>query len=111
VVGGTVAYSALFHLIGVVARRPAVVALVYVFFVEVIVGDLPGSLKKCSISYYTRCLMYERVESLGISPERGIAFVPVSGETAWAVLAVVTVVLTAVGMALFARMEHNDSAP
>jgi hypothetical protein len=109
VLGGSLAYSALFHLIGATFRRPAVVALVYVFFVETIVGDLPGSVKKCSISYYTRCLLYQSAEEQGISPERSLAFVPVGGTTAWLVLIGVTLVLTALGMAWFARSENGDA--
>ena len=41
----TVTFSALFHLIGAIFRRPVVVGLVYVFFFEALVGSLPGSLK------------------------------------------------------------------
>src|SRR5262249_47226634 len=40
----TVAFAALFHLIGAVFRRPVVVGLVYVFFFEALVAALPGSL-------------------------------------------------------------------
>ena len=40
--------------------RPAVVGLLYAFFFETILSELPvpGTVKRLSINYYTRCLMY-----------------------------------------------------
>src|SRR5439155_17374495 len=57
VVMGTVAFAALFHLMGALFRRPAVVAILYAFFLETVMGNLPGHLKRGSISFYMRCLM------------------------------------------------------
>src|SRR5688500_3672029 len=57
-VAGTIGFSALFQLIGAVFRRPAVVGLVYVFFFETLVANLPGSLKQLSLNYYVRSLLY-----------------------------------------------------
>ncbi|HEY8504597.1 MAG TPA: ABC transporter permease subunit, partial [Gemmataceae bacterium] len=110
VAAGTLAFTALFHLIGAVFRRPAVVALLYAFFIEALVGDLPGTLKRVSISYYTRCLMYHEARGQGVELEDSAVFVPVSPETAWAVLLGATVALTLVGMAVFARSEYRDDA-
>ena len=60
VLWGTLAFSALFHLLGACLRRPAVLALLYAFFIETIMGNMPGQFKRLSISFYTRCLMFER---------------------------------------------------
>ena len=108
VLGGTVAFAALFHLIAAAFRRPAIVGLIYSFFFETLVGDLPGDLKRMSLSFYVRSLMFEAVEPLDIAPDQLTVYNPVSAETAWAVLAGATVVFTVVGMVVFARSEYRE---
>lgn len=107
-VAATVAFAALFHLVGAVFRRPVVVGLVYVFFFEALVAALPGSLKLLSLSYYARCLMYNAAEAAGYPTDMLDVTDPVSPVTAWAFLTVVTTGLTALGMWLFARSEYRD---
>jgi ABC-type transport system involved in multi-copper enzyme maturation permease subunit len=104
----TVAFSALFHLIGAVFRRPVVVGLVYVFFFEALVGALPGSLKLLSLSFYARCLMYNGATAAGYPAGMLGVPQPVTAATAWAVLAAATVGLTGLGMWFFARSEYRD---
>ena len=110
VLGGTLAFTAAFHLVGALFARPAVVALLYAFFFETILSELPvpGTLKRFSINYYARCLMYGAARADGVPTESAALFAPVSETTAWAVLLTATVALTAVGMALFARTEYRD---
>jgi ABC-2 type transport system permease protein len=108
VLGGTLAFAALFHLIGALFRRPAVVALVYAFFLETVAGDLPGLLKRASISFYTRCLMFEAGGTYGVGPDKPSVYSPVDGTTAWLVLGLITVGLTVLGMVRFARMEYAE---
>jgi ABC-2 type transport system permease protein len=110
VLGGTVAYCALFHVMGACFRRAAVVALVYSFFLETILGSMPGSMKRISLSFYTRCLMFDAAQPYGVHPEKPSIYLPVNGLTAWSVLIAVTVVLLLVGMAIFARSEYQDLA-
>lgn len=105
---GTVAFSALFHLIGALFRRPVVVGLVYVFFFEALVGALPGSLKLLSLGFYARSLMYNGATDAGYPATMLDVSQPVSTTTAWAVLAAATVGLTVLGMWLFARAEYRD---
>jgi ABC-type transport system involved in multi-copper enzyme maturation permease subunit len=107
-VAGTVAFAALFHLIGAVFRRPVVVGLVYVFFYEALVLSLPGSLKLLSLTFYTRCLMYNGAAAAGYPVEMLDVTGPVSATTAWAVLLSAAAGLTGLGMWLFARREHPD---
>lgn len=104
----TVAFSALFHLIGAIFRRPVVVGLVYVFFFEALVGSLPGSLKLLSLTFYARCLMYNAAEAAGYPADMLEVSQAVTSTTAWAVLASATVALTCLGMWLFARSEYRD---
>ena len=108
VLGGTLAFCALFHLMGAWFRRAAVVAILYSFFLETILGNLPAYWKRASISFYTRCLMFDRAQALGIHPEKPLLYLPVSGAAAWGVLLTLTLALLALGMYIFARTEYLD---
>jgi hypothetical protein len=105
---GTLAFTALFHLMGAWFRRAAVVAILYSFFLETILGNLPAYWKRASISFYTRCLMYDRAQGLGIEPEKPLLYLPVGGTAACGVLLGVTVGLLALGMFVFSRREYLD---
>jgi hypothetical protein len=107
-VAGTVAFAALFHLVGAVFRRPVVVGLVYIFFFEALVANLPGSLKLLSLTFYTRCLMYNEASAAGYPVDMLEVAGAVSDTTAWAVLLIAAVGLTGLGMWLFGRGEHRD---
>jgi ABC-2 type transport system permease protein len=105
---GTLAFVALFHFIAAWARRPTVVALVYSFFLEVLLGDMPGLMKRVSISFYTRCLMFDAAADYGLTPDKPHVYLPVSGEVAWAVLIGLTAALLAAGMYVFSRAEYQE---
>jgi ABC-type transport system involved in multi-copper enzyme maturation permease subunit len=104
----TFAFTALYMLIGACFRRPAVIAIVYSFFLEVILGNMPGFLKRASVSFYTRCMMYQAVADKQIGPAQPQIFLAVDGATAFIVLAVATVILLLVGMIVFSRMEYHE---
>jgi ABC-2 type transport system permease protein len=108
VVWGTLAFAALFHLIASLFRRPAIIGLIYAFFFETLVADLPGDLKRVSLSYYVRSLMYDSISGLGLEPESLTVYSPVSAWTARGVLIGVVVVLTAIGMYSFSRREFSE---
>jgi ABC-2 type transport system permease protein len=105
---GTLTFCALFHLMGALFRRSAVVAIVYSFFLETILGNMPGYMKRVSISFYTRCMMFEEVQSYGIQPEKPSIYLPVDGLTAHLVLAGLTGLFLAIGMAVFSRTQYHD---
>jgi ABC-type transport system involved in multi-copper enzyme maturation permease subunit len=105
----TLAFSALFYLMGAWFRRPAVVAILYSFFLEVVVGNLPGYLKRVSIGFYTRCMMFEAAESYGLEPEKPTVYLPVAGDTALIVLLALTVGLLVLGMVVFARKQYHET--
>lgn len=107
-VGGTVAFAALFHLVGATFRRPVVVGLVYVFFFEALVALLPGSLKLLSLSFYARSLIYNEAVNAGYPGAMLEVPEAVSAATAWAVLAAATAGLLAVGAWRFGRAEYRD---
>ena len=106
----TLAFAALFHLIGAVCRRPTIVAVAYSFFLEVILGNMPGYLKRISISFYAHCMMYEAAQQQGVQPEKPSVYLPVEGGTALVVLLAVTVGLVGLGMFLFSRREYTGIA-
>ncbi len=106
--GGTVAFAALFHLLGATFRRPVVVGLVYVFFFEALVALLPGSLKLLSLSFYARSLIYNEAVAAGYPGAMLEVPEAVSAATAWVVLAAATLLLLLVGAWRFARAEYRD---
>ncbi len=106
----TLAFCALYHLMAACFRRPAMVALLYSFFLETVMGNLPGYSKRLSISFYTRCLMFDRAHDLGIRPERPSLYLPVSGTAAMWALAAFTVLCLLAGVVVFSRREYLDSA-
>ena len=108
VVWGTLAFSALFQLVAAVFRRPAVVGLIYAFFFETLVSDLPGDLKRMSLNFYVRSLMYDSVSDLGVDPNSLTVYSPVAGETARAILIGATVVFSLIGMWIFSRREFRE---
>lgn len=108
VLAAALAFSSLFYLMGAWFRRPAVAALVYSFFLEVILGNMPGFLKRISIGFYTRCLMYDAARAFGIQPERPEIFLPVEGTTALAVLLGLTVALLGIGTVIFSCSQYQE---
>ena len=99
------AFAALFHLLGATFRRPVVVGLVYVFFFEALVALLPGSLKLLSLSFYARSLIYNEAVAAGYPGPMLEVPEAVSAATAWAVLALATAGLLALGAWRFARFD------
>jgi ABC-2 type transport system permease protein len=110
VLAAAVAFAAVFHLIAALFSRPAVVGLLYAFFFETILSELPvpGTVKRLSINYYARCLMYSAARREDVPTESAALFVPVSDRVAWLVLLGAAAVITAAGMWLFARTEYRD---
>ncbi len=105
---GTLAFSALFFLLATAFRRPSILALTYAFFLETVAGNLPGYFKRLSLSFYTRCAMYDAARDYGINPPRPGMFVAVSGPVAWGVLLGAFVILLALGCWVFSRKEFAE---
>jgi ABC-type transport system involved in multi-copper enzyme maturation permease subunit len=114
VLWGSLAFAALFLLVGAVTRRAAVVAIVYSFFLETIMGNMPGYLKRVSVNFYVRCMVLGNLKTY-ITKECGGEFqvaldqdvyLPVDALSAWLVLMAVTAGLLAAGMIVFQRSEY-----
>src|SRR5581483_1911172 len=54
----TLAYLGLFQLLAVLLRHSTVVALIYAVFIEMLLGNMPGIVKRLAVNYYGRSLMY-----------------------------------------------------
>jgi ABC-type transport system involved in multi-copper enzyme maturation permease subunit len=110
ILAATFAFCALFHLMGACFRRSAVIAIGYSFFLETILGNLPGYMKRVSISFYTRCIMFDAAADHGMQAEKPSIYLPVDAGTAWLVLLGLTVFLLALGMFAFSRLEYRDAS-
>lgn len=107
---GTLAYTSLFHLFGVLFRRATIIALAYSFFVETFLGHMPGIVKRTSILFYVRCMLYEDGAAYGVGPRFPAVFHPVSGATGWWVLTAATFGLWLAGLIVFCRREYVDAS-
>jgi ABC-2 type transport system permease protein len=105
---GALAFSSLFFLFGAFFRRPAIVAILYTFFLEAILGNMPGYLKRVSINFYTQCMMFDALKQHGIEPARPQIFLPVEGVMACAILLGTALGLLMLGMIWFGRKEYHE---
>lgn len=107
---GTLALTALFHLIGANFRRPAIVGLVYIFFFETLVANLPGSMKRMSLNYYTRSLLFNDASTVApsVKPSTLDVYEPLGPMSCWIVLLAATAVITMIGAWFYSRQEPKD---
>jgi ABC-2 type transport system permease protein len=102
------AYVGLFQFFAVLVRHATIAALAYAFFVETIVGNMPGMAQRMAISSYARAWIFESAEAAGRPfAARGI-YSPVAAETAMLVLSVVALGAPLLAAALFSRREYRD---
>jgi ABC-2 type transport system permease protein len=104
--GMTFAYLALFHLFAVAFRHPTMLALVYALFVELFVGNLPGSIKQLAINYYGRSLLYGLGASAGLKTPRGFETIPPA--QAYGTLGIIAAGCLLAAFVLFQWKEYHD---
>lgn len=102
----TLAYVSLFHLFAVSLRHATIVALIYAIFMEVLLGNLPGIIKRVAVNYYGRSLMYAYGANEGLS--RPEFFEPLSASAATWTLGGITLGALAAAMIIFERREYRD---
>jgi ABC-type transport system involved in multi-copper enzyme maturation permease subunit len=116
---GTLAYLCLFQLLGAAFRRSTIISVAYAFVLETLTGSMPGMVKRISISFYSRCLLYDLAAQVGLDvpagehkngvvPDKAWFFVPVEGSTAVMVLLGASLALFLVGVVVFSRREYRD---
>jgi ABC-type transport system involved in multi-copper enzyme maturation permease subunit len=105
----TVTYVALFLLFSVTFRRATIIAMAYAFFIETLIGNMPGIAKRLAVSFYTRCLIFDAGSEFGVSPAGGgnvEMFLPISGPTAQMVLYLLSGGLLLAGLLSFSFREY-----
>ena len=105
----TVAYVALFQLFSVVFRRATIVALGYSLFLETLVGNMPGIVKRLTICFYARCMIFESSVDLGIGPTgpfNAILFQPIPAATAQTILYAASAAMILAGLLVFSTREY-----
>jgi ABC-type transport system involved in multi-copper enzyme maturation permease subunit len=105
----TIAYVALFQLFSVLFRRATIVALGYALFLETLVGNMPGIVKRLTICFYARCLIFESSSDIGIAatgPFDPLLFRPIPASTAHLMLYAASGALLLVGMMVFMMREY-----
>ena len=105
----TAAYVGLFLLFSAMVRRATFLALAYALVIETLTGNIPGVVKRITVSFYAKSWLYESGETLDLAPS-GVAlglFDPVSAATAQSVLALASVGFLALGIWVFSRKEYD----
>jgi ABC-type transport system involved in multi-copper enzyme maturation permease subunit len=105
----TIAYVALFHLLSVLFQRATIIAIAYALFLEAVVGNMPGIVKRVAITYYTRCMIFDAGAPLGMGPagrHNPDLYLPISGQAAWIVLFVLAGAFFLIGTWAFSRREY-----
>lgn len=102
----TVAYLGLFHLFSALLRHATIVALVYAIFMEFMLGNLPGIVKRVAINYYGRSLMYSLAATDGL--QRPGWFEPISIAAATWMLAGIAVGSLLLATLVFQFREYRD---
>ena len=109
ILASTLAYVAMFQLFSVVFRKATIVALGYSLFLETLVGNMPGIVKRLTICFYSRCMIFESSSDLGIGasgPFNAVLFQPIPSTTAQTVLYAVSAALLLAGLLVFAKTEY-----
>ena len=65
-------------------------------------------MKRVSLSFYTRSLIFDAAANYGVTPEKPSVYLPVEGSTAWVVLLSLTAAFLLLGMIRFSRAEYVE---
>lgn len=104
----TLAYVAAFHLFAVTFRHSTIVALVYSLFMELLLGSMPGIIKRVAINFYGRSMIYDLGADHGLAPPDPQWFVPLSAPVAGTVLLGITGAAMVLSLVIFQRREYRD---
>jgi ABC-2 type transport system permease protein len=102
------AYVCLFHLFAVSFRHSTILALVYAVFMELFLGNMPGIVKRVSVSYYGRAMMYDLGADEGLKAPPAQWFEPLAAQTSvWALLGIALAALIG-SLLIFQQREYRD---
>lgn len=106
---GALVYSSLFFWMGAVVKRPIIIGMAYVFFLEIFLGSMPGLLKRLSLSFYLRCMVMEPVRKKGIEWDTETMWMPVTAADAQTVLLCATLAFLILGAWHFSRVAGKGT--
>jgi ABC-type transport system involved in multi-copper enzyme maturation permease subunit len=110
VVAMSLAYTALFHLFAVYFKHATIAALVYAVFMEALLGNLPGIVRRSAINFYGRSLMYEAGADYGLTMPKPESFDPIDGRIALLVLCGITVASLLLAWLVFATSDYEEGS-
>jgi hypothetical protein len=93
----------------VLFRRATILALGYALFLETLMGNMPGIVKRLAVSFYARCLVFDASEPFGIGPSgpfNELLFLPLSASVAQTVLVSASAGLLLLGLVMFSVKEY-----
>jgi ABC-2 type transport system permease protein len=102
----TLAYLGLFHLFAVLLRHSTIVALIYALFMEMLLGNMPGIVKRVAVNYYGRSWMYSLGSTDGL--QRPGWFEPISISAAGWTLAGIAAGSLLLAILVFQFREYRD---
>lgn len=104
----SLAYLGLFHLLSAVFRHGTMVALVYALFVEVLLGNMPGIVKRVAINFYGRSMIFDIGAYEGLPGPDPEWFVPLTASAAASVLLAIAGGGLLLGTIIFSTREYRD---
>jgi len=104
----SIAYVSLFHFFAVSFRHSTIIALIYALFMELLLGNMPGIVKRVAINYYGRSMMYAAGVPYGLERPDAQWFEPISATASAGALAGITLVGLLVALVVFQRREYTD---
>jgi ABC-type transport system involved in multi-copper enzyme maturation permease subunit len=104
----TIAYMSLFHFFAASFRHSTIIALIYALFMELLLGNMPGIVKRVAINYYGRSLMYAAGVPEGLEPLDPQWFEPISAATSASALVGIAVGGLLAALVVFERREYTD---
>ncbi len=104
----TVAYVSLFHLFAVSFRHSTIIALVYSLFMEILIGSMPGIVKRITVSFFGKSMIFEMGADHGLEPPNPQWFVPMTTQAAGVTLLVISGIGLLLTLIIFSRREYRD---
>lgn len=102
------AYTSLFFLFSIWFRHATIVALVYAFLLEFVVGNLPGMIKQVAVHFYARSMMLAAGQPHGLSLPPEELFNPIPAESARMWLWGIFAATLCLGLLSFLYKEYRD---
>ncbi len=104
----TIAYVSLFHFFAVSFRHSTIIALIYSLFMELLLGNMPGIVKRVAINYYGRSMMYAAGVPDGLERPDPQWFEPIAATSAAGALVGIALGGVLIALVVFQRREYTD---